>query len=144
MQLLLVVGTIALIVFIIVLIYMIVFIFKSTKLIEDTREQITEQSKQFGETLEKVDSLIVDINKFVRQASVSLEKIDNMADGIQVFITKVDSKANNLVESMSDVGNVMRNTIFSIERVISFITNIGDFASKIRSFFPSRKSKQNN
>jgi hypothetical protein len=67
-----------------------------------------------------------------------------MAEDIRVFVSKAGSKANNLVESMSDVGNVMRNTIFSIGRIITFITNIGDFASKIKSFLPSKKAKQNN
>jgi len=138
-------SVIALILFIILMIYLIFFVKKTALLIDDTREHLNEQSKQLGETLERADDLIIDIHSFIKQASGSLETINNMSTQITDLVRKVDTKANNLMIVADDLSSIARSVVNSVEHPIrsiaEFIANIGNYAAKIKSFFPSKSKK---
>ncbi len=136
-----VVAMIALVLFVILSIFLIVFVSKTTQLIDETRLRINEQSKQLNTTLEKIDLMILDIHSFVKQASTSLEKIDEMSNEITELVRKVDNKANNVIVALDDVGGIFRNSINSIEKAVNFITNFTDVFTKIKSIFPTKKNR---
>lgn len=138
-------ALIAVIVFVVMMIYLIKFINKTALLIEDTRANLNKQTKQLGDTLEKIDGLVYDVHSFVKQASTSLEKINTMSDQITDVVRKVDAKTNNLMLVADDLSSIARGVVSSIENPIrgiaDFIGNIGNYVNKIKSFFPSKSKK---
>jgi ABC-type transporter Mla subunit MlaD len=124
------------------MIYVINFIKKTALLIDDTRANLNRQTKQLGETLEKVDDMVVDIHSFVKQASSSLEKFNEMSDQITGVVRKIDTKANNLMVVADDLSSIARGVVSSVEKPIrgiaDFIGNIGNYINKIKSFFPTK------
>jgi uncharacterized protein YoxC len=141
MEIFYVAAIIAVVLFIILSVFLIVFIRKTSLLIDETRLRINEQSKQLNTILEKIDLMIVDIHSFVKQASTSLEKIDEMSNEITGLVRKVDNKANNVIVALDDVGGIFHNSINSIEKAVNFITNFTDVFTKIKSIFPTKKNR---
>ena len=143
MDILILFGIVAFIILIVLLIYMISFVKKATKLIEDTRNQINKQSEQFSETIEKIDVLLSDIHKFVNLASESLGKVNEMSDRLSGLVTKVDDKADNLMSVFEQIAlgtKSMYDSIYKpVRSVIDFFQNISGNLSFFKSILPKKK-----
>lgn len=143
MDILVVTGIIAITVLIVLLFYMISFVNKATKLIEDTRNQINKQSEQFTETIEKIDLLVADVHKFVNLATDSMQKVSDISEKLSNLVNKVDSKADNLLVVIDEIAQTTK-TIYEkvnkpVRSIVEFFSNFSENISFVKSLLPKKK-----